>query len=298
MHSNHIFEQVLRQIELGHPGEAITRLLALLDLAPARGLNAGLRAALVAHPLFALLQADPVFAQALLRRDDRIDRMIEAINTPLSHTDSVPTRVMVAEALHQTSLYRAIRARQAYAADLLHRAWLAGRAMAIVGASVPSERVALRGRDLSNLTLVTASATSAARLRQSVDATATIMAMPPADWIGHAIAAGQRFDLIYLPRAADTLPAAGLATLVARAALLLTKGGSIVAPAFLATRIGKGWQQIGLDWPVTGHDEARLSAAIVSPNLNVRTIGDSDGCCTWLVVSNAGGARQKKGKQS
>ena len=278
--------QATCQIELGYPDEAIARLMVMLDLAAEEGPRLDdARAALVAHPLFALLRQDPAMAIAQSGAPDRINRLVSQISGPASQPEPAPAGSAPHRFMAASSFNRAIRARVNHADALLTRAWQDGRTIAVLGDSFDQELAGLRGRELSNLTITASSAERASRLAALLGPSAAVTELGIADTLIAAAAARSQFDLIYLPRAAETMDASALARLLDLARTVLAPSGSIVVPAFLAARVARGWQQACLDWPVHNHTEAALAAACATKHLQLRMIGDQAGCFVWLVAS-------------
>ena len=278
-------KQASGQIELGFPSEAIARLMVLLDLAAENGTRLDqARSELTAHPVFALLQQDPAVAVAQVGGADRINRLVSQISSASNHD------------IAASAFNRAICARVKHAGDLLSRAWQDGREIAVLGDCFDAELMGLRGRDLSNLTIGASTAERAAQLAALLGPSAAIAALNATDILIAAAAARSQFDLIYLPRAAETMDAAALASLLEQARTVLAPAGSIVAPAFLAGRIAHGWQHACLNWRVQSHSEVGLAAACSSENLQVRLIGDQAGCFVWLVASQANSSVAKRGE--
>ncbi len=279
-------KQASCQIELGYPDEAIARLMVMLDLAAEDGSGlVAARAALAAHPLFALLQKDPAMAVAQSAEPDRINRLVSQISGPGSQLEPTPSGPTSNRLRVASTFNRAIRERVKHADELLTRAWQEGRTIAVLGDSFDQELASLRGRDLSNLTISASTPERARRLAKLLGPSATLAQLDVADLLNAAAAARTQFELIYLPRAAETMGADALAQLIHQARCALAPTGSIVVPAFLEARIARGWQQACLDWPVHNHTEAALTAACEAEQLQVRLIGDQAGCFVWLVAS-------------
>ena len=278
--------QVSHQIELGYPDEAIARLTVMLDLAAADSASlADARSALRGHPVFAMLAQEPAMAIARSCGQDRINRLISQIYTPQCAPELPANTAMLSQIMAASSFHRAIRARVKHASEMLTRAWQDGRAIAVLGDSFDAELAGLRGRDLSNLTISAGTPQRAHSLAALLGPSAAITALSSADWLATAAQAGAAFDLVYLPRAAELLNTAQLVELLGQARQVLAPAGSIVAPAFLAERIARGWQQACLDWPVQEHTEAALAAACLPEHLTIRVLGDQAGCFVWLIAS-------------
>lgn len=278
--------QATDQIELGYPDEAVARLMVLLDLAAEESAQLDrARGAMLAHPLYARLSQEPVMALAQGDDPDRINQLVSAICAAeggwnAGHGSTALGRIMAASTLH-----RAIRARVRHADDMLARAWRDGRSIAVLGESFDVELAGLRGRDLSNLTITANTPARFSSLTAQLGPSAATLLQSPADFLAAARTSGARFDLIYLPRAAEAMGSARLAELFDQACKVLNPAGSIVAPAFLAGRVARGWQQAGLNWTVQSHTEAALEAACQLQNSRIRMIGDQTGCFVWLVAS-------------
>ena len=280
--------QASGQIELGFPGEAIARLMVLLDLAAEDGPRLDhARSDLVAHPLFALLRQDPAVAIAQGCGPDRINQLVSQINGAPNSAEPASMGSALSHFMAASAFNRAICARVKHASELLTRAWQDGRSIAVLGESFDAELMGLRGHELSNLTISASTAERAKHLTGLLGPIAAIAELSAADILTTAAAARTQFDLIYLPRAAETMDAADLAGLLEQARTVLAPTGSIVAPAFLAGRIAQGWQHACLNWLVQNHTEAALSAACGSENLQIRMIGDQADCFVWLVASQA-----------
>ena len=295
MNAAAFFDQVLDHLELGFPAEAIGRLMVMLDLAVDDSANLGnVRAALRAHPLSELLERDPVVAAAAQGdRGDRINRMVSLIDSGLAGAGSTKTTAVLANALAESAFYRSVRARVRHSSAMLNQAWQAGRSIAVLGGTFQSEFASLIGRDLSNLTIAEVDASRTAELAAHLGASATIVHGAPAAFLDAAARSCERFDLIYFPRVLESADAAQAAALFARAARVMAPGGSIVAPGFLANRIGRGWQQVCLDWQVRDHAATALDAAMATGLLTGRTISDSAGCFAWRGMARATGNHQR-----
>ena len=278
--------QVSNQIELGYPGEAITRLTVMLDLAADNDASlVEARRALLGHPVFAMLAQEPAMAIARSCGQDRINRLVSQICAPQSAPALAANAVVLSQIMAASSFHRAIRARVKHAGEMLTRAWQDGRTIALLGDSFDAELAGLRGRDLSNLTITASTPERAQSLAALLGPSVRLTAQNPAQWLADAAGAGASFDLVYLPRAAEALDAVQLAVLLDQARQVLAPAGSIVAPAFLAGRIARGWQQACLDWPVQDHTEAALTAACPPESLTIRMLGDQAGCFVWLIAS-------------
>lgn len=286
MNTATFLNQAASQIELGYPDEAIARLMVMLDLAAEESDKLDeASTALVAHPLFALLRQDPALAIAQCLGPDRINRLVSQISRPEGGSEPTPTGQTLNRFMAASTFNRAICARVKHADELLTRAWQDGRTIAVLGESFDQELAGLHGRELSNLTITASSTERAKRLAQLLGPSAAIAELSVTDTLKAAGAARTQFDLIYLPRAAETMDAHALARLLDQGRAVLAPTGSIVAPAFLAGRIARGWQQACLNWPVQNHSEVALAATCESEKLQIRMIGDQAGCFVWLVAS-------------
>lgn len=290
------FDHILAQIEAGHASEAIARLAGMLDHRSGEGDIATLRRALIAHPLFDLLCHEPATAIAQRGAPDRIDRLVGAmLDTAAASTGDLSAQ-MLAAAVGGGALYRAIRARVGHAGEMLARAWREGRSIAILGDTFHAELNGLAARDLGNVTVADADPARMAVIRAALDPSTTVHQLTPATFLAAATRAGDRFDLLYLPRLAETTATPDLAVLFARAAPLLSATGSIVLPAFSADRIGRGWQRACLDWDVQEHDEAALAAAARRAALSSRIFQDAAGCFQWCILSRPDAPVGREGK--
>ena len=291
------FDQVLDQIELGYPAEAIARLMGMLDIAADESSRLGdLGVDLHAHPLFDLLKHDAAVALSCSRAADRIGQLVNQIAAPrlgpaLSMGPASGAAAMLRAAVADSAFNRAIRARVHHSGEVLNRAWQAGRSIAVTGGTLPCELIGLIRRDLSNLTIAEPEPAQAAGLRQQLGTSAQIYRQAPAAFLAGAVQRRARFDLIYFPRALDTLRPDRVAALLEQAAQILAPGGMIVMPAFRPMRIGRGWQQICLNWPVLDHTDAAL-LAIAPGQLSARVMSDSAGCFSWLAVTQSAGQDQ------
>ena len=292
------FDQIFAQIEAGHADEAIGRLAGMLDHACRRdGAVFGVRGALVAHPLFDLLRHEAATGHAQVAGADRIDRVIGAIFAGEAEQPEDRSARMLSDAMGGNALYRAIRARVRHAGALLTRTWRDGRSIAIVGETVRCELDCLGARDLGNVTIAERDTTRAAAIRAALDPSATVRAETLDAFIARARHAGDRFDLLYLPRLADAMATADVLAVLAHAAPLMSATGSIVFPAFMADRIGRGWQRACLDWHPCEHAEAALAAASRRSGLSMKIFGDAAGCFLWCVLAHASEQGAEQGVQ-
>ena len=254
--------------------------------------------ALHAHPLFELLKHDAAVTVSCSRAADRIGQLVSQIAAPGLDPDAAQglasgAATMLRAAVADSAFNRAIRARVQHSGDVLNRAWQAGRAIAVIGGALPCELTGLVGRDLSNLTIAEPDAAQAAGLRHQLGTSAQICRQAPAAFLAGAVQRRARFGLLYFPRALDTLRPGPVAALLEQATQILAPGGMIVMPAFQPMRIGRGWQQICLNWPVLDHTDAALMA-IVPGRLSARVMSDSAGCFTWLAVTQSAGQDQMR----
>ena len=253
------YDQVMAQIAQGQAKSALIQLSGMLDATRmARGGYDAAGEALRHHELFALLnRIQPVSAQSGYEGKFAVPAFLQASDQ--SGLD--PTARLLFEAMLDLPPVHAIIKRADHAGPILAQAWQDGRSICVMSSDPSRALRMLTGRDQSNITVCSAS----------------------------QMAAGTRYDLIYVPDLLFETDAATLAAMFSRLAAHLTPDGLALLTSLIPDHLGAGWRQLCLNWEPHCHNAQTLSAAADLAGVNARFYDDPQGCVLWCELARGGG---------
>lgn len=254
------FDSVLSEIEFGRVDQGISLLVGLFDALDMQGCPlADAHEELAHHMLHQMLLEEPIYAQAA-RKPGNYAGLVDTACKAIKDQRIGSTGRRLFEATSNIPIIRALRHRQETAHLKLQRAWKDGQRICLFVKGASTGRMALSGRDQSNVTIIDIGSDDRANL---------------------AVTACAPFDLILLADIADSLDTAALFSLIAQMRNVVSSEGTIHLSALRPAHLGSGWRRVCLNWAPTMHDALSLQRAASAAGFLAQIYSDQSDCILW-----------------
>ncbi len=221
-----------------------------------------IRSELHAHPLHTVLLENPYVSRAFAKPrgyagDAALIDLIydQAAPEPLENRAQSMFDVTIAFQGCQ-----GVRARRAYAQDVLEHAQAAGKRICALACGHLREADGLVGQDLSNIVAVDQDPLSLARVRKTHGDSVNLVEANVIRFLRSAAAGGQQFDLIYTLGLTDYFDAHLMSLFFQLMKACLAPGGTNMLANFAPHHMATGWMDAVMDWHLIYRDEAELAA--------------------------------------